>query len=93
MRISFHVVAVVLASSFPSLLPALADASPPASAPGQVPEPAGLYQGAMHGYTPETVKGASVVDTSGLAEMISKEHPLLLDVARRTASRPAWAQA
>ena len=32
--------------------------------PGHVPEPAGLWQGPLPGYTPNTVSGAVVVDTA-----------------------------
>lgn len=49
--------------------------------PGQVPEPAGLWQGPLHGYTPNTVTGASVIDTAGLTRMAAEDHPLLVDVA------------
>lgn len=61
---------------------------PSAVEPGHVPEPAGLYQGAMHGYTPNTVKGGTVVDTNELATLIATEHPLLLDVAEKDRKPP-----
>ena len=54
---------------------------PSAVAPGQVGEPQGLYQGVMHGYTPNMVTGGKVVDTRGLAELIKTDKPVLLDVA------------
>ena len=51
-----------------------------AAAAAPVPEPSGLWQGAMHGDTPNTLKGATVIDTKALADMIRREKPLLLDV-------------
>ncbi len=62
---------------------------PSAVAPGHVPEPAGLYQGAMHGYTPHSVAGGTVIGTAGLAKLISAEHPLLLDVAEKDRKPPS----
>lgn len=53
----------------------------PATAPGNVPEPQGLYQGPMHGYTPSTLKGGTVIDPAGLAALIEAKQPVLLDVA------------
>ena len=61
---------------------------PSAVEPGHVHEPSGLYQGAMHGYTPNTVTGGTVVDTSQLAKLIAGEHPLLLDVAEKDRKPP-----
>lgn len=61
--------------------------------PGHVPEPASLYEGPMHGYTPSTLKGATVLDDAGLAAVLAK-HPLLVDVAeadRKPANMPATA--
>ena len=49
--------------------------------PGQVPEPTGLWQGAMHGYTPNTVAGATVLDTAALTKLLSETPPVLVDVA------------
>jgi PQQ-dependent catabolism-associated CXXCW motif protein len=72
------------------LLPASAE-EPSAVAPGHVPEPQGLYQGAMHGYTPNAVTGAKVVDTAGLAKLIEGEHPLMLDVAEKDRKPPRMA--
>ena len=69
-------------------LPALADV-PSAVAPGHVPEPNGLYDGALHGYTPETVAGGTVIDTAGLATLIDTRHPLLLDVAEQDRKPPS----
>ena len=66
---------------------ALAEA-PSAVAPGHVAEPPGLYQGAMHGYTPNTVSGGSVIDTGALAKLIDTQHPLLLDVAEKDRKPP-----
>lgn len=61
---------------------------PAAVAPGHVPEPKGLHQGAMHGYTPNTVTGGTVVDTAGLSKLIATDHPLLLDVAEKDRKPP-----
>lgn len=46
---------------------------------GDVPEPPGLWTGAMHGETPATLSGATVVDLAGV-EALLPEHPLFLDV-------------
>ena len=62
---------------------------PSAVAPGHVPEPQSLYMGAMHGYTPNTIKGGAVVDTAALAGMIESAHPLLLDVAEKDRKPPS----
>ena len=61
---------------------------PSAVAPGDVSEPSGLYQGAMHGYTSSTVAGGIVVDTAALAKLIETAHPLLLDVAEKDRKPP-----
>jgi PQQ-dependent catabolism-associated CXXCW motif protein len=42
-------------------------------------EPAGLWTGPMRGETPETLKGAVVIDLSGLEVLLAKK-PVLLDV-------------
>ncbi len=42
----------------------------------------------MHGYTPNTVAGGTVVDTAGLARLIDARHPLLLDVAEKDRKPP-----
>ena len=65
---------------------------PSAVAPGHVPEPGGLYQGAMHGYTPEHVAGGSVIDTAALAAMIASSHPVLLDVAEKDRKPPTMSK-
>lgn len=52
-----------------------------AATPGQVPEPAGLWQGAMHGYTPNTVAGATVIDTAALSALLATKPPVMVDVA------------
>ena len=64
-------------------------AEPAAVAPGHVPEPAGLYKGAMHGYTPNTVTGGSVIDTEALATLVAAQHPLMLDVAEADRKPPS----
>lgn len=63
----------------------------PATSPGNVPEPEGLYQGPMHGYTPSTLKGGTVIDPTALAALIKHKRPVLLDVAeaeRKPAGMP-----
>lgn len=62
---------------------------PSAVQPGHVQEPDGLYQGAMHGYTPNTIKGGTVVDTAQLSKLIESEKPLLLDVAEKDRKPPS----
>ena len=83
--------ALTLAASVAVLaMPMVAFAEvPSAVAPGHVPEPDGLYQGAMHGYTPNSVKGGAVIDTAALAKMIETEHPVLLDVAEKDRKPPS----
>jgi len=49
--------------------------------PGHVPEPSGLRHGALHGYTPNTLAGATVLDTAGVARLLAEKHPVLIDVA------------
>ncbi|ACK52091.1 rhodanese [Methylocella silvestris BL2] len=51
-----------------------------AGSPGHVPEPDGLWQGVMRGYTPNSVKGARVLDTAALVRLIEEKNPVLLDV-------------
>lgn len=59
-------------------------AAEPADSPINVPEPAGLYTGPQHGYTPPTLKGARVVDAAAVAAMIAgPDKPVLIDVAAR----------
>ncbi|MCE4223694.1 rhodanese [Methylobacterium sp. C25] len=55
-------------------------AAAPADSPVNVPEPQDLYDGPQHGYTPETLKGATVVNLAGLDKLIANDKPLLLDV-------------
>lgn len=66
--------------------------TPAATAPGHVPEPKGLYQGAMHGYTPNTVTGGTVLDTQGFADLVATAHPLVLDVAEKDRKPPDMAK-
>ena len=58
-------------------------------APGHVQEPQGLYQGALHGYTPNTVAGGRIIRTAALAALIETKHPVLLDVAEKDRKPPA----
>lgn len=56
-------------------------AASPAVSPIDVPEPEGLWTGPQHGYTPPTLKGATVLDLAGLEALLAAEQPVLLDVA------------
>jgi PQQ-dependent catabolism-associated CXXCW motif protein len=58
---------------------ALLSAVANAGAAANVPEPQGLWTGAMAGQTPQTLTGASVVDLAAV-EALMVEKPLLLDV-------------
>ncbi|HEY0291389.1 MAG TPA: rhodanese-like domain-containing protein [Hansschlegelia sp.] len=51
-----------------------------AGGPGSAPEPDGLWRGALAGYTPSTLKGATVVDAAAVARLVDKGDALLLDV-------------
>jgi PQQ-dependent catabolism-associated CXXCW motif protein len=46
-----------------------------------VPEPEGLHEGGNFGYTPNTIRGGTVLDTSAVAKLLQAQHPLLVDVA------------
>lgn len=66
-------------------------AATPADSPVNVPEPEGYWTGPPRGYTPPTLKGATVLDLAGL-EALLPEKPVLLDVVleeRRPAGLPA----
>lgn len=68
----------------------LLGAAGPADSPVNVPEPDGLYTGPPRGYTPATLKGATVIDLKGL-EGLLLEKPVLIDVVladRRPAGLP-----
>ena len=68
-------------------------AAAPADSPVAVPEPDGLYAGPPKGYTPPTLKGATVIDAEGLsALMAGPDKPVLIDVAapdRKPSNFPA----
>lgn len=51
----------------------------PADAGDAVPEPEGLWTGPMHGPTPATLAGATVLDLAALEALIA-EKPILVDV-------------
>ena len=71
--------------------PALAQAQ--ASNPHNVAEPAGLYQGAPHGYTPPTLKGAEVlVSAAELDKLIQDKHAVLVDVAEQDRKPPSMSK-
>ena len=66
-------------------------AAGPADSPVNVPEPEGLYTGPPKGYTPSTLKGATVIDLKGLEKLLP-EGPVLIDVVlayRRPEGLPA----
>jgi PQQ-dependent catabolism-associated CXXCW motif protein len=48
----------------------------------QIPEPPGLWTGALHGETPPTLSGAAVIDAIALEKLLPKK-PLLVDVRPR----------
>ena len=60
-------------------LPVLLGAAGPADSPLNVPEPDGLYDGPQHGYTPSTLRGATVVDRAAVERLVEAK-AVLLDV-------------
>jgi len=68
-------------------------AAAPADSPVNVPEPEGLYAGPPKGYTPQTLKGAAVIDAEKLAALMAgPDKPVLIDVAapdRKPSNFPA----
>lgn len=93
----FRLVAALLGLALLGAAPALGQTPPqspgqmPAQSPGNVPEPDGLWQGPMRGYTPNTAKGASVIDAAALAALIERDRPVLLDVAPADVRPPSMA--
>lgn len=83
-RASLAVAALLFATS--------ASAQAPAARPEDVPEPAGLYQGAMHGYVPSTIKGGTVLDTPAFLKLVAADHPILIDVADKDRKPPTMAK-
>lgn len=64
----------------------------PADSPVNVPEPDGLWTGPQRGYTPATLKGATVIDIDALDRLAASGRPVLIDVAladRKPAGFPA----
>jgi PQQ-dependent catabolism-associated CXXCW motif protein len=59
-----------------------AEAGPPP------PQPEGYWTGPMHGRTPASLTGATVVDAAALARLIATDKPLLLDVAAAEVKPP-----
>jgi PQQ-dependent catabolism-associated CXXCW motif protein len=51
-----------------------------AASPGNVPEPDGLWQGPMHSETPNSLNGASVLDTDAFAALRDRGRTVVLDV-------------
>ena len=64
-----------------SLILALVSSLSDARAQALAPEPAVLWPGPMQGATPQTLKGASVIDAPTLAALIARQAPVLIDVA------------
>jgi PQQ-dependent catabolism-associated CXXCW motif protein len=60
-----------------------------AASPAPVPEPSGFWDGAMHGATPDSVKGATVVTTDEVAALRDRSHPILLDVSEEPKAPPS----
>lgn len=56
-------------------------AAAPADPPVGVRGPDGYWQGALHGYTPQTLAGATVVAAGEVAKLIEEHKPVLLDVS------------
>jgi PQQ-dependent catabolism-associated CXXCW motif protein len=52
-----------------------------AASPSPVSEPDGLWQGPMRSDTPDSLKGASVIDTDAFAELRDRPQTVVLDVA------------
>lgn len=81
-----------LAALAVAMLSGVAAAAP--GGPGSAPEPAGLWMGAIPGYTPSTLKGAAVIDTSAAAAIFDRGGAVFLDVAeadRKPPTLPATA--
>ena len=57
---------------------------PPPPAAMSVPEPAGYKMDRYRSSVPATLKGATVLSTKALAELIAAERPVLLDVLPKT---------
>ena len=47
------------------------------------PEPPGLWPGPMQGSTPQTLEGATVIDSAAMAEIVARQSPVLIDVANK----------
>jgi len=75
MRVLIEMAATAAMILGTALVPAVAYAGSAAD----VPEPQGLWNGAMHGPTPKMLSGAVVVDLAAI-EALMVEKPLLLDV-------------
>lgn len=51
-----------------------------AGGPGSAPEPEGLWTGPIPGYTPSTLKGASVIDVAAAGALADKGGAVFIDV-------------
>lgn len=56
-------------------------AAAPADSPVNVPEPEGFHTGPQQGYTPPTLKGATVLDIDDLDRVVATGKAVLIDVA------------
>ena len=82
---------LTIAAALLAAAPAFAEA--PAVNPHNVPEPQGLYQGAPHGYTPSTLKGAKVLDSAAALDTLMKDgSPVLIDVAELDRKPPSMSK-
>ncbi|WP_082508082.1 rhodanese-like domain-containing protein [Methylobacterium sp. Leaf113] len=63
------------------LVATLLGAAAPADSPVAVPEPAGYWDGALQGYTPKTLAGATVIDAEAVEALIGAGNTLLIDVS------------
>jgi PQQ-dependent catabolism-associated CXXCW motif protein len=50
------------------------------AASSAAPEPSGFWRGSIHGETPGSLKGGTVIQTEAVAELRDKVHPIFLDV-------------
>ncbi|KQP31316.1 rhodanese [Methylobacterium sp. Leaf104] len=63
-------------------------AAAPAVSPVDVPEPAGFWEGALQGYTPRTLAGATVLDGAGLDVLVAGGPAVLIDVSEAEPTPP-----
>lgn len=76
MKIVISTVGALAAMAF-----AIGNVAALAGGPGSAPEPNGLWTGAIHGYTPSTLRGAKVINTDTMASLVEKSGAMLIDVS------------